>query len=117
MRAYPPDTETEAAPGGRPDGAALPEQTVEALAELLRVLGDPTRIRLIELLEAQGRASVGALTACLPIRQQSVSHQLQVLHRAGVVSRRREGARVAYELRDWSGWWTIRRLADGLGGD
>jgi DNA-binding transcriptional ArsR family regulator len=97
--------------------AVLPDQTVESLASVLRVLADPTRIRLIELLEARGRATVGALAACLPVCQQNVSHQLLVLHRAGVVSRRREGVRVSYELADWSGWWLIRRLAAELDDD
>lgn len=95
----------------------LREQTVESLASLLRVLADPTRIRLIEMLEARERATVSALAASLKVGQQNVSYQLLVLHRAGVVSRRREGVWVNYELSDWSGWWLIRRLAADLDDD
>jgi DNA-binding transcriptional ArsR family regulator len=97
--------------------AGLSEQTVESLASLLRVLADPTRIRLIEILEDRGRATVSSLTAALPISQQSVSRQLGVLFQAGIVARRREGVWVQYELRDWSGPWILRQLADGLTGD
>jgi ArsR family transcriptional regulator len=93
------------------------EQTVESLAAVLHVLADPTRIRLIEVLERRGRSTVSALTACLPISQQSVSHQLGVLRGAGMVSRRREGSWVHYELTDWTGPWLLHQLADGLDGD
>jgi hypothetical protein len=37
------------------------EETVESLAQTLRILADPTRIRLIEALNGRGRASVGVL--------------------------------------------------------
>lgn len=102
------------------DGARsgpLAEEAVESVAARLRVLGDPTRIRLIELLKDRSGATVSALTACMRIRQQSVSSQLAILHRAGVVKRRREGMWVRYELADWSGWWLIDRLAEALDAD
>lgn len=104
-------------PAPRPArGAAgrLSEEAVESIAAMLRVLADPTRIRLIETLNARGRATVSALAACLPLTQQNVSHQLGVLHQAGIVSRRREGIWVHYELVDWTGWWLIEQLASGL---
>jgi DNA-binding transcriptional ArsR family regulator len=91
------------------------EETVESLAEALRILADPTRIRLIEALNARGRASVGMLSTYLPVTRQGVSRQLGILHRAGLVSRRREGMSVAYELTDWTGWWLIEQLAAALG--
>lgn len=97
--------------------APFSEQTVESLAAVLHVLADPTRIRLIETLERRGRSTVSALTACLPISQQSVSHQLGVLRGAGMVTRRREGSWVHYELADWTGPWLLHQLADGLQGD
>jgi DNA-binding transcriptional ArsR family regulator len=92
----------------------LPDETVEMVAAMLRVLGDPTRIRLIEVLDERGGATVSALTACVPLRQQSVSKQLAVLHQAGIVRRHREGNWVRYELVDFTGWWLIRQLASTL---
>jgi DNA-binding transcriptional ArsR family regulator len=100
------------APEGSRERAGLSEQTVESLASLLRVRADPTR--LIEILEDRGRATVSSLTASMPISQQSVSRQLGVLFQAGIVGRRREGIWVQYELRDWSGPWVLRQLAEGL---
>jgi DNA-binding transcriptional ArsR family regulator len=94
--------------------ARLDEETVEALTGTLRALADPTRIRLIEELDARGPESVGGLAASLPLTRQAVSRQLCVLHGAGIVGRRREGMRVVYELRDWTGLWLLGQLADSL---
>lgn len=90
------------------------DETIGSIAAMLRVLGDPTRLRLIELLNGRGRATVGALTACLPVTQQCVSKQLSVLYQAGVVRRQREGVWVQYELADFSGWWLVEQLASAL---
>jgi DNA-binding transcriptional ArsR family regulator len=95
-------------------GTALSEEMIEALAATLRVLADPTRIRLLEVLNSRGQATVSALSACLPLTQQGVSHQLGILRRAGIVRRRREGVWVNYELCDWTGWWLVEQLAGGL---
>jgi DNA-binding transcriptional ArsR family regulator len=95
-------------------GRLLSEETVESLAAMMRVLADPTRIRLLEALNERGKATVSALASCMPLSQQGVSHQLGVLYQAGVVRRRREGVWVHYELCDWTGWWLLEQLAGGL---
>jgi ArsR family transcriptional regulator len=92
----------------------LGSETVESIAAMLRVLADPTRIRLIETLNDRGRATVSALSAGLPVTQQNVSRQLSILHQAGIVNRRREGVWVHYELTDFTGWWLIEQLAGAL---
>lgn len=108
--------------GSAVEGAGPPARAggfadVEELAEVLRVLADTTRIRLIEALERHGRSTVTTLTSVLPVSQQSVSHQLGILRDAGIVSRHREGVWVHYELSDWSGPWVLHQLADALQGD
>lgn len=104
---------------GRVTSSAPPlcEETVGSIAAMLRVLADPSRIRLIEVLNNRGRATVSALAACLSVTQQNVSWQLRVLHQAGIVSRRREGVWVHYELTDFTGWWLIEQLAGALDAD
>ena len=92
----------------------LPAETVEMVAGMLKVLSDPIRIRLVEMLNDRGSATVSALTACVSVSQPTVSNHLAVLHQAGVVSRRRRGMWVYYELVDFSGWWLVRQLAAGL---
>jgi DNA-binding transcriptional ArsR family regulator len=94
-------------PVARPE---LSEEAIGSIVAMLRVLGDPTRIRLIEALNERGRATVSALNACLEMTQQNVSRQLSILHQAGIVSRCREGVWVYYELIDFSGWWLIEQL-------
>jgi len=112
-----PSTKSVADPSGASgvEDKSLSDQTVESLAAMLRVLADPTRIRLIEKLEACGRATVSSLAAQVPGSQQSVSHHLRVLHQAGVVARDRDGLWVRYQLCDWTGSWVIGQLAAGLG--
>jgi ArsR family transcriptional regulator len=102
---------------GVEEGKSLSDQTVEALAAMLRVLADPTRIRLIEKLEVCGRATVSSLAAQVPGSQQTVSHHLGVLHQAGVVARERDGLWVRYRLCDWTGSWVLRQLVADLGDD
>jgi len=92
----------------------LSEETVEMVAAMLKVLGDPTRIRLIEVLNERGSATVSALTSRLSVSQPRVSKQLSALHQAGIVSRRRCGMWVYYELVDFTGWWLVQQLASGL---
>ncbi|MGC1851341.1 MAG: metalloregulator ArsR/SmtB family transcription factor [Solirubrobacterales bacterium] len=93
----------------------LSEETVEMVAAMLKVLSDPTRIRLIEVLNERGSATVSALTSRLSVSQPTVSKQLAVLHQTGIVSRRRQGMWVHYELVDFTGWWLVQQLASGLG--
>lgn len=81
---------------------------------MLKVLGDPTRVRIIELLNQRGSATQSALVACLPVCQQGVSKQLGILHEAGVVKKRREGVWVRYELVDFTGLWLVRQLASAM---
>jgi len=89
-------------------------ETVDSLAAVLKVLADPTRIRLIATLESSGRRTASSLSADVPGSQQGISHHLGVLHQAGVVSRSRDGLWVWYELCDWTGAWILRQLAAGL---
>jgi ArsR family transcriptional regulator, arsenate/arsenite/antimonite-responsive transcriptional repressor len=92
----------------------LSAETVEKVAAMLKVLGDPIRVRLIEVLNDRGSATVGALTACVPVTQPAVSKHLAALHQAGIVSRRPQGMWVRYDLVDFSGWWLIQQIARGL---
>lgn len=104
----------EARAGVASSSPPLSDEAVESITAMLRVLADPTRIRLIEVLNERGKATVSALTACLPVTQQNVSKQLAVLHQAGIVSRHREGVWIHYELTDFAGWWLVEQLASAL---
>jgi len=77
----------------------LDDKLAELIAERLRVVGQPLRVRLITRLRG-GPASVQELTQSLDAVQQNVSQHLAILHRAGVLDRHKVGTRVYYELRD-----------------
>ena len=69
----------------------------EAEAELLRALGHPVRIRVLEMLQ-DGPAPVCDLLAAVKVRPAHLSQQLTVLRKAGVVCSYRQGAAVIYRL-------------------
>lgn len=69
----------------------------QAKAELFRALGHPARIRVLELLSQRDHA-VHELLANIQVEPSSLSQQLAVLRRAGLVTQRREGATVIYSV-------------------
>ena len=79
----------------------LPDDLVELVARRLRVIGEPMRIRLLDLLR-DGEATVADLTDALGASQQNVSKHLAVLAGAGIVGRRRDGNHVYYRIVDES---------------
>lgn len=77
----------------------LPTGTVLGLAELFKVLGDPTRVRIIHLLSLQ-EMCVCNIAAALALSQSAISHQLRLLRSFRLVKHRREGKSVYYSLDD-----------------
>ncbi|HEY6030032.1 MAG TPA: metalloregulator ArsR/SmtB family transcription factor [Gaiellaceae bacterium] len=77
----------------------LPDDLVELIARRLRVIGDPTRIRLLDHLR-DGEATVNALAERLGAGQQNVSKHLGVLADAGILGRRKDGNHVYYRIVD-----------------
>ena len=68
-----------------------------AAARFFRVLGDPTRLRILELLEG-GERSVGQLVAAVGQSQPRVSTHLACLRHCGFVTAERRGKEVIYRL-------------------
>lgn len=97
----------------RPSARQLSDEAIEVVAERLRVIAEPTRIRLMGLLNER-EATVQELTDRLATTHQNVSKHLGVLYQAGIVSRRREGSCVRYALIDWTGWWLVEQIAGSV---
>ena len=98
----------------------LSDPLAELIAQRFRVLGEPTRIRILDLLRA-GEASVYELTEALTTSQQNVSKHLGVLAQAGIVNRRKEGNLARYRIVDDSVFTlceqvcgSLQRQLDGL---
>ena len=71
------------------------ENTVNELAELFKIFGDPTRIRILyAMLDAE--RCVNDIAGLLDMSQSSVSHQLRILKASKLVKSRREGKMVFY---------------------
>ena len=80
----------------------LPDQPLETelVAKYFRGLGEPTRLRILELLLAEGELSVGALVKRLGEPQPKVSNHLACLRWCGFVTTRREHRTVHYRVSD-----------------
>jgi ArsR family transcriptional regulator, lead/cadmium/zinc/bismuth-responsive transcriptional repressor len=72
---------------------------VQGLADTFSALGDPTRVRILDVL-SHGELCVCDLAAVLGVSQSAVSHQLRLLRGIRLVKPRREGRIVFYSLDD-----------------
>ena len=85
------------------------DETLYRLADLYKVFGDPTRIRILYALSG-GELCVCDIAELLGMTQSAISHQLRVLKQSALVKFRRDGKTVYYSLtrmwqlfshRDW----------------
>jgi DNA-binding transcriptional ArsR family regulator len=91
----------------------VPEGLMVRVAERLRILGQPVRLRLVELL-TDGPSTPQGLSDALGLSQQNVSKHLLILHRAGIVSRRSEGAHAFYALVDEAALAVLRLTLESV---
>jgi DNA-binding transcriptional ArsR family regulator len=88
------------------------DEVVGIAATRARMLGDPTRVRLLLAL-TEHDATVQQLTDRFSsASHQSVSRQLNLLYRAGMVNRRKDGREMHYALVDYVSLWVIEQLAN-----
>jgi ArsR family transcriptional regulator len=78
----------------------LAEGVAERLAGAFQALAEPARLRLLALIQAEpgGEACVCHLVGPLGLSQPTVTHHLQVLHRAGLLEREKRGIWVYYRV-------------------
>lgn len=81
------------------DEKMLDEEELYDLAELFKVFGDSTRIRILFVL-FEAEVCVCDLAETLNMTQSAVSHQLRILKQNKLVKSRREGKSVFYSLAD-----------------
>jgi ArsR family transcriptional regulator, cadmium/lead-responsive transcriptional repressor len=103
--------------------------TAQADDELWSAIADPSRRRVLDLLVSNGDVSASWLAGRVPFSRQAVSKHLVVLERAGLISRRKQGREVLYQVEadrldqatramaDLAAQWdrrlgTIKRLAE-----
>jgi len=76
-----------------------PDEVLYELAELFKVFGDSTRVRILYSL-FENELCVGDIAELLNMSQSSVSHQLRILKDAKLVKFRRDGKSIFYSLDD-----------------
>lgn len=77
----------------------IDEDAIYNLAELFKVFGDSTRIRILLLL-SQKEANVNEIASELNMNQSAISHQLKNLKQSKLIKNRRDGQAIYYSLDD-----------------
>ena len=91
----------------------IPVDLAELIAARLRVIGDPTRIRILDLLR-DGELSVTQITERLGTSQQNASKHLGMLLQAGIVARRKDGNSSIYSIADRGVYELCEQVCGGL---
>lgn len=90
--------------------AKTDDVTSQKLANLFKVLGDSTRIKLLALLTLEEKR-VSDIAEALDMGQSAISHQLRVLRDARLVKYRKEGKEAWYSLDDD---YVVKLMRQGL---
>lgn len=77
----------------------ITEEVLICTAELFKVLGDPTRIRILHAI-TETELCVQEIADQLEMSQSAISHQLRILKQTALVKFRRDGKTIYYSLAD-----------------
>ena len=77
----------------------MQDKSLRLIADRFKVLGDPLRLQLLHLLKG-GERTVSALVEATGASQANVSKHLQILRRAALVERRKQGLMAYYSILD-----------------
>lgn len=89
------------------------DQLLSRVAEVMRTMGNPLRLRILHLLEA-GERTVGEIVRSVPTTQANVSKHLAALRTAGLVRGRRDGVHVYYRISDPIVFAICRTMCDAI---
>jgi DNA-binding transcriptional ArsR family regulator len=94
--------------------AAPPKELLlDDIAEWLKAMADPTRLRILHSLQ-EGEKCVNDLLAGLSCSQANVSKHLAILRKAGLVDCRRDGSSVFYRIADPAVYQICGTVCDSL---
>lgn len=91
----------------------LPDELIDLIAERFRCIAEPMRIKLLDALRA-GEATVQQLAEAVGTSQQNASKHLSILHREGILARRKDGTRICYRVADESVYRLCEDVCGGL---
>ena len=78
----------------------LSDEEIIDISDFFKMFGDPTRLRILFLLDKEGELGVGKISQSLSMTQSAISHQLRILKNAKLVKSRRDGKVIYYSLDD-----------------
>ena len=78
----------------------LTEEAVEDTAHVLRCLGHPLRLRILDVLEKDGECTVTQIYEALQVEQAVASQHLTTMWDKGILQRRKDGVHVYYSIGD-----------------
>lgn len=78
----------------------IPVALMERMAVVLRVLAHPQRLKIVELLESSGPASVSQIQIAIKMPQAVTSQHLGQMKRVGLLNSSRRGKEVLYQIAD-----------------
>lgn len=81
-------------------GESLSVDTVQDAARVLRCIGHPIRLRIIELLDTGGEHTVSEIQEAIGLEQATTSQHLNLMRDKGILTSRRDGVNVYYDLFD-----------------
>lgn len=81
-------------------GRTLENRDVENSARVLKCLGHPLRLRILDVLERRGEATVTEVQETLAIAQAVDSQHLTTMRDKGILSHRKDGVHVFYRIGD-----------------
>ncbi len=84
------------------DATLVPNDLFEQVARRFRVLGEPVRLLLLNLLHRHGEMNVQQLVEASDQSQANVSKHLRLMADEGLLSRRKDGLFVYYDIQDQS---------------
>jgi DNA-binding transcriptional ArsR family regulator len=97
--------------GGRVPLAS--EQLLERIADRLKAMADPMRLRILHVLQG-GERCVSGILSQVGGSQANVSKHLSVLRRVGLVECRREGVNIYYRIEDPTVFAICESVCDSL---
>lgn len=76
----------------------LPVEFIAQMAEIIKIIGHPQRIQILEYLDIHGESPVTEIISGVDGQQSAVSQHLTRLRLAGVLSARRDGKQILYKI-------------------
>lgn len=86
-----------------------PDHVLQSISRIFRALGEPTRLKLIQEMNASER-TVNQLVAATGISQPNASKHLSLLYREGLVRRQRHGRNINYSMAGSTVWRLVEAM-------